>query len=205
MKIDAQDFEKVTKSILAPVYPVIAENIIKETGVVSGLCIDLGAGPGNLGLELAKLVSGFKVILLDMSEEMLKIAEKNCKSMLLGDRISFWKGKVEQLPFQKETVDLAVSRGSIFFWEDQVKAINEVYRVLRPGGYGYLGGGFGNEKLLLQVRAKMRAQNPEWDTEREKRTGEEGYLHFSELMKKTKVPHYKISRKQAGLWIIFKK
>jgi len=205
MKIDAKDFEKVSKTILAPVYPVIAENIIKETGVVSGICIDLGAGPGNLGLELAKLASGFKVILLDMSEEMLKIAEKNCSDMLLTDRVSSWKGNVEQLPFQEDTVDLVVSRGSIFFWEDQVKALNEVYRILKPGGYAYLGGGFGNEELLSQVRAKMREQNPQWDNEREKRTGKVGYLHFSELMKKTIIPRYKISRKQAGLWIIFKK
>jgi hypothetical protein len=27
---------------MAPVYPVIAENIIKETGIVSGICVDLG-------------------------------------------------------------------------------------------------------------------------------------------------------------------
>ena len=44
MEIDVNDFEKTSKDILAPVYPVIAESILKETGVLSGLCIDAGVG-----------------------------------------------------------------------------------------------------------------------------------------------------------------
>jgi len=205
MDINAKEFNKIAKSIFAPIYPVIAENIIKETGITRGICLELGSGPGNLGLELAKLAPNLKLILFDQSEEMLKIAETNSADMSLADRVKTRQGNVEELPFDDNSIDLIVSRGSIFFWEDQLKAVNEAYRVLNPGGCAYIGGGFGNEELLAQITEKMREQNPEWENDRKKRVGENGYAHFTELMKKTEVHDYEISRKQAGLWIIFKK
>jgi len=205
MKIDAKGFEKVAKNILAPIYPVIAQNIIRDTGICRGVCIDLGAGPGNLGLELAKLSTELSVILFDQSDDMLRIAGKNCADMLLGDRVKTRRGNVECMPFSDNFADLIVSRGSIFFWEDQPKAINEAYRVLKPGGCAYIGGGFGSEELYNQVRAKMLEQNPDWDNERKKRIGEDGYAKFAELMKMTRVTAYEINRKQAGLWIVFRK
>ncbi|HAG12011.1 MAG TPA: SAM-dependent methyltransferase [Desulfotomaculum sp.] len=205
MNIDAKGFNKIAKDILAPVYPVIAENIFKETGINRGICLDLGAGPGNLGLELAKLASRLEIILYDQSEGMLKIAETNCSDMLLADRVKTKQGYVEELPFDDNTIDLIVSRGSVFFWDDQLKAINEAYRVLKPGGRAYIGGGFGNEDLLAEITRKMLEQNPEWENDRNNRVGQQGYEHFKKLMKKTEVHEYEISRKQAGLWIIFNK
>jgi ubiquinone/menaquinone biosynthesis C-methylase UbiE len=52
-------------------------------------------------------------------------------------------GKAENLPLPDRSVDLVVSRGSIFFWDDPAKGIAEVYRVLRPGGEAMIGGGRG--------------------------------------------------------------
>jgi len=48
------------------------------------------------------------------------------------------------MPFPDNSVDLVVSHGSIFFWDDQVKGLQEVYRVLRPGGKAMIGGGVGS-------------------------------------------------------------
>ncbi len=205
MGTDAKSFDKIAKNIFAPIYPVIADNIIKETGITSGICLELGSGPGYLGLELAKLVPDFELILFDQSEDMLRIAEANSDSMLLADRVKTQQGNAEELPYDDNSIDLVVSRGSIFFWEDQIMALNEAYRVLTPGGCAYIGGGFGNEELLAQITQKMLEQNPEWENDRKCRVGEEGYNHFIHLMKKTKIHDYEISRKQAGLWIIFKK
>ncbi|RPI73878.1 MAG: class I SAM-dependent methyltransferase [Desulfobacteraceae bacterium] len=205
MKIDAKGFEKLTKDIFAPVYPVLAENIIKDTGICRGVCIDLGAGLGSLGLELAKRAPGLQVILFDLSDEMLEIAERNCAETSLSERVKIQKGNVDQLPFHDGTADLIVSRGSIFFWENQAKTINEVYRVLKSGGCAYIGGGFGNADLLSRIKAKMKEKNPEWEHDVEKRIGEEGCMHFTKLMKATEVTEYEINRKYAGLWITFKK
>lgn len=203
--MNVKSFEHVVNNIFAPIYPVIAENIINETGIIRGVCIDVGTGFGNLGLELAKLAPDIETILFDLSDEMLKEAQQNCVRMMLSDRVRIQQGNVEQLPFEDNMADLIISRGSIFFWDDQVKGVNEIYRVLKPEGYAYIGGGFGNQELLLQVSEKMEEHDPEWKNDRKKRAGEKGYVHFENMMKQTDISHYEVSRKQAGLWIIFKK
>jgi len=203
--MNVKSFEHVVNNIFAPIYPVIAENIIKETGITRGVCIDVGTGFGNLGLELAKLAPDIEAILFDLSDEILKEAQQNCTRMMLTDRVRIQQGNVEQLPFDDNMADLIISRGSIFFWEDQVKGVNEIYRVLKPGGCAYIGGGFGNQELFLQVSEKMEAHDPEWKNDRKNRAGEKGYIHFENMMKQTDIRHYEVSRKQAGLWIIFKK
>lgn len=205
IEMNVKSFEHVVNNIFAPIYPVIAENIINETGITRGVCIDVGTGFGNLGLELAKLAPDIETILFDLSDEMLKEAQQNCVRMMLSDRVRIQQGNVEQLPFEDNMADLIISRGSIFFWDDQVKGVNEIYRVLKPEGYAYIGGGFGNQELLLQVSEKMEEHDPEWKNDRKKRAGEKGYVHFENMMKQTDVSHYEVSRKQAGLWIIFKK
>ena len=41
-------------------------------------------------------------------------------------------------------MDLVVSRGSIWFWDNPGKALKEIYRILKPGGKAYIGGGKGS-------------------------------------------------------------
>jgi SAM-dependent methyltransferase len=58
------------------------------------------------------------------------------------DRVSGVLGDAQDLPFRDEYADLVVSRGSIFFWPDQLAGVKEAYRILKPGGVAYIGGGF---------------------------------------------------------------
>ena len=53
MKIDARQFDEVARTLFAPVYPLIADQIIQYTGITSGTCLDVGCGPGYLGAGLA--------------------------------------------------------------------------------------------------------------------------------------------------------
>jgi len=50
----------------------------------------------------------------------------------------------EAMPLADASVDLVVSRGSIFFWRDPAAGVREAYRVLRRGGKAMLGGGLGS-------------------------------------------------------------
>ena len=47
----------------------------------------------------------------------------------------------ESMPFEDNFADLIVSRGSMFFWNDQTKVFKEIYRVLKPNGMAYIGCG----------------------------------------------------------------
>lgn len=201
----ARKFAKIAEEIFAPIYPVIADNIFRETGISSGRCIDLGSGPGHLGLALAARNPELEIVLYDQSEEMLAIAQTRCLSTSFADRVTMQQGKAEDIPFSDNSAQLIVSRGSVFFWEDQLQAINEIYRVLAPGGFAYIGGGFGNETLQLKICEEMRAVDSDWGATRKKRMGTQSTEHFTTLLQQSIVDNYKISQEKAGLWIIFKK
>lgn len=53
-KTDPASFEIIARTIFAPVYPVIASQIIEATGITSGFCLDIGCGGGHLGMAVAK-------------------------------------------------------------------------------------------------------------------------------------------------------
>jgi ubiquinone/menaquinone biosynthesis C-methylase UbiE len=66
------------------------------------------------------------------------------------------------MPFPDNFADLIVSRGSVFFWEDKVGAFEEIYRVLKPNGRTYIGGGFGTAELREKVMREMKKMISEW-------------------------------------------
>lgn len=97
-------------------------------------------GPGNHVLDVA---CGTGVLLcacaervkpdgettgLDRNEGMLAVAKRKLPEAV-------WKlGMAEELPFQDQSFDRVVSQFGLMFFEDRVTALNEMWRVLRPGG-----------------------------------------------------------------------
>ena len=47
---------------------------------------------------------------------------------------SFMEGSAEEIPFSDSTFDVVISNGVFNLVVDKVKALSEVYRVLKPGG-----------------------------------------------------------------------
>ena len=161
MQIDANKFDTIARNVFAPVYPLLASQMIERSGLSSGVCLDLGSGGGYLGLALAKN-SGFSVYLLDESADMKVIAERNIAEQQLGSRVEALCGDVHDIPLGNNSVDLVVSRGSIYFWEDLALVLGEIWRVLAPGGQVCIGGGFGSRELKDEVITKMRQKEPDW-------------------------------------------
>ena len=116
---------------------------------------------GNHAQALALAsVSGFTIDALDLSHNMLACAEKNIRRAGLGERIRTIHGDVHALPYSDGSVDVVVSRGSVFFWNAPDRAFAEIYRVLKPGGRTFIGGGFGSPALKAAIIARMQEKNP---------------------------------------------
>jgi len=143
----AQDVQRPTQvtsnTPLPDRYPYVVKDILKYCQPKKGFWIDLGAGKGQVAIPLIK-ATGNPVVMLDPNAEAmtkgLEIARKNG----VGDRLFAVVGVAEDMPFPDNSVDLVVSHGSIFFWDNQAKGLQEVYRVLRPGGWAMIGGGAGS-------------------------------------------------------------
>lgn len=90
---------------------------------------DLGCGTGNAAELLAPVVK--RVIAVDQSEAMLSAAKKRLKGI---DKVDFLLGDLENLPINAGHVDAAVCVLVLHHLPDPGLAINEMARVLRPGG-----------------------------------------------------------------------
>ncbi|WP_162128429.1 class I SAM-dependent methyltransferase [Flavobacterium phycosphaerae] len=101
----------------------------KATDVV----LDIAAGTGEPGLSIATKVTNGKVIITDLSEDMLAIAREN--AMLRGiTNIETQACDVCELPFADNTFDAISCRFGFMFFPDMLLAAKEMARVLKPGG-----------------------------------------------------------------------
>ncbi|NLM29817.1 MAG: class I SAM-dependent methyltransferase [Methanomicrobiales archaeon] len=199
----ADRMDKIAKTVFAPIYPVIAEQILDRCGITRGRCLDIGSGPGSLGIALAE-ASDLVITLLDSSPEALEIAEGNVRGAGLLDRISLLPGDVHEIPLPAGSVDLIVSRGSIFFWDDLPRAFAEIYRVLAPGGKTYVGGGFGTADLRDSITEAMLKKNPDWKNFRDKNLGQDNQARIAGIVKDLGLPH-RVINDDSGFWIVIEK
>jgi SAM-dependent methyltransferase len=135
------------------VYQALAQEIIEECNIVEGLCVDIGSGVGMLGIQLAKLTQ-LEVLLLDVDKKALIGSLKNAEHFKVKGRVSAIRADVHNLPFKSNSINLIVSRGSIPFWKDHVKAFREIYDALVGGGRAFIGGGL-TRNLPENVRREL--------------------------------------------------
>ncbi|MDU2066771.1 MAG: arsenite methyltransferase, partial [Sporomusaceae bacterium] len=98
------------------------------------IVLDLGSGAGLDVLLSAKRVGPTgKAYGLDMTEEMLSIARENQKKSGLSN-VEFLKGRIEAIPLDDESIDVIVSNCVINLSGNKAKVMEEMARVLKPGG-----------------------------------------------------------------------
>jgi len=194
--------EQTMKGLFRKIYPVIAAQAIARTGIRSGLCVDLGGGPGMLGVCVAE-ASELQVVIVDPLAECVELARENITEHGLPHRVAAQVGRAEALPLADGTVDLVVSRGSIYFWENQRQGLQDIFRVLRPGGWAFVGGGFGSNALRAEIFAAM-ADNAEWNAQYQERGRQHPPGHFQSLLRELAIDGA-VEAGDSGRWIIFRK
>ena len=202
MKKSAEGFARIAREVFAPVYPVIAEQVLAWSGIRDGLCLDLGSGPGLLSVALAEK-SNLAVIALDADPAMARIAQETAAGRT--DRIAPVIGDVHSMPVRDDTASLIVSRSSLFFWEDRVRAFREIERVLRPGGVAFVGGSFGTAALRDTIFAQMRRRNPNWDRDVARRSGQATPHQLRRELAASAVACSRIREEEAGFWVEIRK
>lgn len=104
---------------------------IKEGDTV----LDLGCGAGNdVFIARAKVGKTGRVIGVDMTQEMIDKANRN-KEKLGFQNVEFKLGEIEQLPIEKEVIDVALSNCVLNLVPNKKTAFSEIFRVLKPGAH----------------------------------------------------------------------
>jgi SAM-dependent methyltransferase len=112
----------------------VTEALVEYARPVPGSrVLDLASGTGEPGITLATRVGPEgSVTALDLSQDLLEIAEKRARSRGLKN-FSTQPGDAHSLPFPDDNFDLGTSRFGVMFFRDPRKAIGELRRVLRTG------------------------------------------------------------------------
>lgn len=196
-------FPYIAENIFAPIYPVIAANIVKQSGIEKGICLDLGCGIASLGIAVAE-ITDMQVYGVDISTEMCRLSKNKAFRHCLSGKVVPVQSDVHLLPFRNNCADLIVSRGSVFFWNDLPVAFKEISRVLAPGGQAWVGGGFGTKELRVQVSEKMVEIDPDWRTSSKERLSPKNLQAIQEAGRQTEIP-YHVVQDDSGFWMVLSK
>ena len=95
----------------------------------TGKVLEVAAGTGK---NLAYYPRDCRIIALDLSREMLKVARKRAAKLSMN--VSFSLADAEALPFADKSFDTVVSSLSTCTFPNAVAALEEMARVCRPEG-----------------------------------------------------------------------
>jgi ubiquinone/menaquinone biosynthesis C-methylase UbiE len=96
-----------------------------------GDVLEVAPGPGYLAVEMARL-GRFRVSGLDISRTMVEIARENAAGA--GVQVDLRHGDATAMPFADASFDLVVCQAAFKNFRRPVSALDEMHRVLRPGG-----------------------------------------------------------------------
>jgi ubiquinone/menaquinone biosynthesis C-methylase UbiE len=93
--------------------------------------LEVAPGPGYMAIEVARL-GLYRVSGLDISRSFVEIATRGADEA--GVEVDFRRGDVASMPFAAASFDLIYCQAAFKNFRRPVDALNEMHRVLRPGG-----------------------------------------------------------------------
>lgn len=123
-------WDDLTMDFLKP----YGNEIIKQLNLKdSDIVLDVAAGTGEPGLTIASRLKTGKVIITDIADDMLTIAQENAVRQSIQN-VEFRVCDVSELPFENDTFDAISCRMGFMFFPDMMLALKEMVRVLKPDG-----------------------------------------------------------------------
>jgi SAM-dependent methyltransferase len=96
--------------------------------------LDIGCGGGGTVYKLAKMVTNGKIYGVDFSDESVMVSRMTNKQFVQIGRVEIQQSSVSCLPFSDNMFDLVTAVNTHNYWPDLVTDVQEILRVLKPGG-----------------------------------------------------------------------
>ena len=95
--------------------------------------LDVGCGVGSIALDLAPTIAPGRIVGVDADEGQLEAARRSAAERGI-DNATFVTASVYELPFEDSTFDVVYANAVLMYVREQVRALAEMRRVLRPSG-----------------------------------------------------------------------
>lgn len=124
-----------------PVYPYLAEHLLRASGIEGGRLLELGPFAGGITLNVLWRSEAFLATVVAEEEAPLRWVEERAAEGGYVSRLATRRACLDPLPEPSGSFDLVAFRGAFFLLTAPL--LREVARVLRPGGFAWVGGGYG--------------------------------------------------------------
>ena len=97
--------------------------------------LDVGCGSGWLARRVSQMVPNGRVVGMDVSDEMIRVARRNS---LAHDNLLYVVGEASEIPWEPNFFHHAISVESAYYWPEPAAGVKELRRVLRTGGTAWI-------------------------------------------------------------------
>ena len=111
---------------------------LASRGFYRGRIIDVGCGFGALNIVLAHRFVDSEIVGIDLSDALLRLANRSAQAADLGDRVRFEKADVHQIPYDDDSFDVVINTNMVHLVSDPVLMLNEIERILVPDGCSFI-------------------------------------------------------------------
>lgn len=177
-----------------PIYPHLARWLIQGSTPRPGWILELGPFSGGISTALARQCEGVRPICLMAEEEIARTVKRQ-----FGPELRVLVGGLQKLPFGA-SLRTVIFRGAFFFLTPQI--IRETYRILKPGSWAILGGGYGAHTPAEEI-AKIAQESKRLNDLLGKRWISRGELE--EMLGDAGLQGYGEILEEGGLWVFLKK
>ncbi len=128
--------QAVMKKALHEFFYPVRDKILDNASIQENeTLLDVGCGDGLIAFGALERLKSGQVIFCDISQELLTHVELLAKQMQVSYRCQFLKAAADDLSaLEDATADIVTTRSVLIYVENKPKALNEFYRVLKPGG-----------------------------------------------------------------------
>jgi ubiquinone/menaquinone biosynthesis C-methylase UbiE len=123
--------------LVRAVYRQLLDGILQQD-IAKGDVLDLGTGPGYVAIQLGRQRPGLRIVGLDLAAHMVQQAKRNAAKAGLDGRGLWPHADAQRLPFADNSFELVISSFALHHWSEPLKILNEIARVLQPGGHYFL-------------------------------------------------------------------
>jgi ubiquinone/menaquinone biosynthesis C-methylase UbiE len=127
----SSNYDSIFDSFYFKVYDAITWKYIEPYVPTdpSALVLDAGGGTGRWAIQMAR--KGCKVVLMDISEGMLKVAAKRVKEEGLQNKIAIKKGDITKTGYADENFDMILCEHALFVFKEPDAVMKEFRRILK--------------------------------------------------------------------------
>ncbi len=152
----SRDVKKYAKADYEPLLSFTLDRLRDRT---SATVLEIGSGPGWIGIMLAQRHGGIKVTGVDVSSEYVAIANRNAARESVSDRVATRLGDARELSqFADRSFGAVISNQSLHYWQPPKLVFDEISRVLKPGGAFCIG----DDRRDLTLVARLTVSIGKW-------------------------------------------